>query len=127
MIKDISDRPDIEHLVNHFYYQVRGNPLLAPIFEKTIGKQWDSHLPKMYSFWSSILLNEDSYKGNPLKKHIELAGKFKLEKIHFETWVELFHASVDDLYQGPKAIEIKERASSIAQIMQSKICNPHAF
>lgn len=121
MIKDISQRADIENLVNHFYSQVRGNHLLAPIFEKSIGNHWDSHLPKMYSFWSSILLNDDSYKGNPLKKHFELAEKFKLEKIHFETWVQLFHASVDELYQGPKAIEIKERASSIAQVMQSKI------
>ncbi len=124
---DISDRADIEKLVNHFYTQIRTNAMLGPIFEKAIGDHWDSHLPKMYSFWSSILLKEDSYKGNPLKKHIELARKFKLEKIHFETWVELFQASVDELYQGPKAIEIKERASSIAQIMQSKICNPHAF
>lgn len=127
MIKDISERAEIENLVNHFYTRIRSNSLLGPIFDNAIGDHWDTHLPIMYSFWSSIILNEDSFKGNPLKKHIELAGKFNLEKIHFETWVELFHASVDELYQGPKAIEIKERASSIAQVMQSKICNPHAF
>ena len=39
---------------------------------------------------------------------------------HFEHWVIVFTTTVDQLFVGEKAIEIKERALNIAQVIQYK-------
>jgi len=46
----------IRHLVDAFYAKVRVDPELAPIFERAILGNWDSHLATMYDFWSSVML-----------------------------------------------------------------------
>jgi hemoglobin len=40
---------------------------------------------------------------------------------HFQRWTELFTATVDEMYKGEKAELIKQRAMSIATVMQIKI------
>jgi hemoglobin len=75
----------------------------------------------MYSFWSGILLDDHAYAGNPMIKHIALDKKFPLKKEHFEVWLRLFYATVDELFKGMKAEEAKSRAAIIAQITQRKI------
>ena len=37
-----------------------------------------------------------------------------VEKAHFDRWLELFLATVDELFAGPKAKEAKGRALSVA-------------
>jgi len=44
-----------------------------------------------------------------------------LQKQHFETWLKYFNESVDELFEGEKAFLAKERALSIATVMQIKI------
>ena len=39
---------------------------------------------------------------------------------HFEHWVHLFTATVDTLFEGEKATEIKERALNIANVIMYK-------
>lgn len=58
MKKDIQNRPDIELLVNTFYEKAREDKVLGYIFDNVAKTDWESHLPKMYSFWASILLGE---------------------------------------------------------------------
>jgi hemoglobin len=40
---------------------------------------------------------------------------------HFEHWISLFHATVDELFHGENAELIKDRAQTIAAIMVTKI------
>jgi hemoglobin len=70
---DIQNRADIELLVNTFYEKVRENKVLGYIFENVVQIDWENHLPRMYSFWASLLLSEHSFSGNPMQKHIELS------------------------------------------------------
>jgi len=112
--KDIIDRKDIEVLVDRFYDQVQADPLLAPVFSHV---HWEKHLPVMYSFWSSMLLGEGSYRGNPFQKHVHLP----ITAAHFEQWIKLFVRIVDEEFQGPQAEEIKQRAGSIAHVFQYKM------
>ena len=58
---DITEKADVIRLVNAFYEQVRRNDRLRPIFEDVAQVDWPVHLPKMYAFWSSLLLGEHDY------------------------------------------------------------------
>lgn len=114
MEKDIENRSDIELLVNKFYGKVQADPLLAPQFSHL---DWDKHLPIMYSFWSSMMLGEQSYRGNPFQKHISLP----IQADHFQQWLKLFTETVDEHFAGEKADEIKMRALSIAGVFQHRM------
>lgn len=69
---DITTRADIETLVNSFYDKVKKDEVIGYIFSENIGMDWSHHLPRMYSFWALILLEEPGYTGNTISKHIEL-------------------------------------------------------
>ncbi|HEX5625065.1 MAG TPA: group III truncated hemoglobin [Saprospiraceae bacterium] len=116
-LQDIGERKDIETLVNAFYTKVRENPVIGFIFNDVARVDWDHHLPKMYAFWSSILLGEHSYHGNPMIKHVELSRKTELGESQFAEWIQLFNQTVDELFAGEKAEEAKIRAASIARLM----------
>lgn len=120
-MKDIQDKSDIRLLVDSFYEKVRQNSLLAHIFEEVAQVDWQLHLPKMYAFWASILLDEHSYEGNPMLRHIELSKICPLGETEFEEWLQLFYQTVDELFEGEKAQEAKLRAANIARRMLYKI------
>lgn len=114
MKEDIRIREDIQLLVNQFYDKVNKDSLLNPVFGHV---DWETHLPVMYNFWSSMLLGDRTYEGNPFQKHINLPIQSK----HFDCWLELFVDTVNENFMGAKAEEAKERARSIAQVFQYKM------
>jgi|SRR5436190_5429527 len=113
-LKDITDRSDVVRLVDAFYAKVRVDAFLAPVF---VNLDWHNHVPTMYNFWSSMLLGEASYQGNPLQKHLHLDITSK----HFETWLEIFEETVDELFDGTLAAEAKVRTRAIAKIFQHRM------
>lgn len=113
-LKDIVTREDIVILVDDFYGRVNADPLLAPRFSHV---DWQKHLPVMYNFWSSMMLGEQSYRGNPFEKHVNIP----IGQEHFARWLKLFFDTVDEKFDGSKAEEIKMRAQSIAQVFQHKM------
>lgn len=114
MKKEIQSRAEIQLLVDSFYHKVNADELLGPAFAHV---DWPHHLPIMYNFWSSVLLGEMSYSGNPLAKHMNLA----IGKEHFSRWLELFTATVDEHFEGYNATEAKNRAHTVAQLFQYKM------
>jgi hemoglobin len=56
-----------------------------------------------------------------MQPHMALHQKSTLAKHHFDTWLGYFKQTVDELFQGQNAFIIKERATSIATVMQIKI------
>lgn len=114
MKKDITNRDDIKLLVDRFYDQVKVDPTIGPIFAHV---DWPHHLPIMYNFWSSMLLGDQSYMGNPFQKHLPLP----LKTGHFQQWLKLFIKTVDENFEGQKAEEVKMRANSIAGIFQHRM------
>jgi hemoglobin len=111
---DILQRRDIQVLVDKFYEKVNADPLLGPVFSHV---NWPHHLPVMYDFWSSLLLGDQSYRGNPLQKHLRL----NIERAHFNRWLALFEETVDAHFEGEKAEEVKTRAQAIAGVFQFKM------
>jgi len=121
MKNDISNRNDIIILVDTFYKNVVLNEQIGPIFTDVAKVDWAHHLPKMYDFWESILFGKAIYKGNPMLTHFTLNEQTPLQTEAFETWKNLFFKNVDDLFTGPNAELIKQKAQSIADLMQFKI------
>lgn len=121
--KELKERSDIEQLVNEFYNKVRKNEQIGPIFESKAEVNWQKHLPKMYDFWESILLDTYNYSGNPMAVHENLHQKFILKKEDFDTWRSLFVQTVDEFFEGNLAERAKQRAMSISTVMQMKILN----
>lgn len=118
---DIATREDIILLVNTFYDGIRAHALLGPIFNEIAQVNWEAHLPKMYSFWSSLLLGEHSFTGNPMATHVNLSKSVPLTEKEFSAWIILFDATVNNLFEGEKAEEAKTRAANIARLMMFKI------
>lgn len=121
MKPDISSKEDIKLLVDTFYNKVQANATLGYIFNDVAKLNWDEHLPKMYSFWGSLLLQEHTYTGNPMKIHVELSKITTMSNAEFSEWLTLFSETVDELFEGSTAEEAKTRAANIARLMQHKI------
>lgn len=112
--RDIQNRDDVVRMVDLFYDKVRQDELLAPVFSQLV---WPKHMPTMYSFWSSILLGDQSYQGNPFQKHIDLP----ITGAHFERWLKLFTQAVQECAEGPVANEAVNRAKTIAALFQHRL------
>lgn len=119
--KDISSRDDIVKLVDQFYEKVLDDETIGYIFKDVAKIDIESHMPRMYDFWESTVLNKTTYRGNPMKVHLDLNEKERLKKAHFDQWLALFNATVDEVFRGEKAELAKTRALSIATVMQIKL------
>ena len=119
-MKDITNRNDIEKLVNRFYEKVLADDSISHFFTDVVAVDWEKHFPVMYDFWEGIVFEKALYKGNAMQTHVHLNQKQKLEKHHFDKWLALFTATVDEHFVGPKAELAKTRALSIATVIQLK-------
>lgn len=120
MKTDIKNRSDIEKLVNTFYDKIQSNAEIGYFFNDVAKVNWKEHLPKMYNFWENILFSMGDYNGNPMIKHKELHEKSKMNQGLFQLWNVLFNETVDELFVGEKAEEIKRRSMNIAAAMMYK-------
>jgi len=115
-VADITGDEDIKRLVDSFYETIREDDLLGPVFNERV-EDWSKHLPTMYAFWGNMLFSKKGYQGNPMAKHINLP----VDHEHFERWVALFTANVDELFTGEKAEQAKGAAKSIAHTFQIRM------
>ena len=118
---DIQSREDVELLVNTFYKKVLEDSIIKHFFTEVVEISWEKHMPIMYNFWESVLLDNPVYKGNPMTKHIALDEKSPMEKIHFDRWEELWHETLDELFQGKKVELAKQRAEQVKGLMMYKV------
>ena len=121
MKNDITNKGDIKLLVDTFYDKVKTNSVIGHIFNDIAKVDWEHHLPKMYSFWESLLLGEKGFTGNPMQKHIELSKLTAMTETQFSEWVLIFTQTTDELFEGIKADGAKTRAANIARLMLYKI------
>ncbi len=120
MKTDIRNKKDIEKLVNAFYNNIKTDAFISYYFTDVAQVNWEEHLPKMYDFWENILFCTGNYNGNPMMSHKELHEKSPMTKEQFKYWTTLFTSTVDKLFEGSKAEEIKSRAINISFVMMYK-------
>jgi len=123
--KDIQTRTDIEYLIQHFYEKALIDQEIGFIFTDIAKIDLESHLPHLFDFWENILLKPNGYKRNVLKVHVDLNEKVQLNAEHFERWLDLFSTTVDTLFEGIIANSAKNKALSIAAVMQTKLHHPN--
>ncbi len=121
MKTDIKNRQDIETLINTFYNKVKVDETIGYFFNDVVAINWEKHLAKMYDFWENVIFNTGTYEGNPMQQHQNIHKKSAMSKAHFNHWLRLFNTTVDELFEGEKAEQTKQRATSIATVMQIKI------
>jgi len=119
--KDISTSEDVQLLVYSFYERALVDDDIGSIFQEQIGMDLKNHLPIICSFWDSVLLGKNNFKRNPILKHIELAKKVELKKVHFDRWLALWEVSISFHFTGPIAEMAWKRAKVMAQLMLYKI------
>lgn len=115
---DLGTREDITRFVDRFYTRVRADGVLGPIFDDIAQVDWTTHLPRMYDFWESVLFGKALFKGDPLTVHQTVGALIPLTPDIFDRWIALFHATVDELFEGAMADETKVRALRIADVLQ---------
>lgn len=120
-MNDLKTKDDICQLVEAFYAKAKKDDLIAHFFNEVVVFDWEEHIPVVVSFWEKILLGKGNYQGNPMTKHIALNQLSPIKKVHFERWLEIWGNTINELFEGEKAEEAKERAKSIAAIMQFKL------
>jgi hemoglobin len=121
MKPDIKSREDIELLVDEFYKQVLTNKVIGSFFTDVVQLDWEKHIPVMYSFWETVLLQRATYSGNPIVKHVALNQKAKLEQKHFTEWIQLWNNTIDKYFSGSVATEAIKRADTMGKLMWYKI------
>jgi len=111
---DLADRADVAVLVDAFYRRVFEDPMIGPIFTDVARMDLDHHLPIITDFWDTVLFNSRAYRRDLLQLHLALNRRFPLEARHFERWLALWSATVDEHYAGRRAELAKTQGRRIA-------------
>ncbi len=119
MKKKITNREEIELLVDTFYGKVQKDDLIGPIFDRVIEDRWPHHLQKMYQFWETILFEDQyTYRGRPFPPHISLG----LTEEHFDRWLSLFTETLAENFEADETTEkAQKQAQTMATLFQSKL------
>ncbi|MGK0188831.1 MAG: hemoglobin [Verrucomicrobiales bacterium] len=115
------DRAGIVLLVNRFYDRIRVDDQLGPVFSDVANVNWESHLPRMYDFWDTVLFRSGTFRGNPIEAHAKLISQTDMSKAKFDHWLELFRETVAELFEGENAGHIVRCAEDMANVLYSKI------
>ena len=119
---DIKNRQDVSLLINSFYKKIRKDEILGPIFNGII-TDWDAHLVLLTDFWETQLFLRRKYYGNPVTAHQEVDDKMKhgINPEHFGLWLNLWFATIDELFEGETAWIAKNRAQKMSTMLYMKM------
>ena len=122
-VGDIDDRDDCERLVRAFYGRAMRDPIIGWIFVDIAQLDLEAHVPRITSFWETILLTAGSYSGGAFRPHADLHARVGLKAGHFERWVWLWRTTVDDLFAGQRAELAKRHAERVAAAFHARLEN----
>ena len=67
----------------------------------------------------SVTFNAGRYSGRPVPAHVKLKG---LDRDHFERWLGLFRATLQDVASNPAAVDfMMEKAERIADSLKMAV------
>jgi hemoglobin len=118
---DIELRADCERLVRAFYGRALTDPIIGFIFVDVARLDLEAHVPKVASFWETILLGGHSYAGGAFRPHAEIHAQVPLRRGHFERWLWLWNETVDELFTGPRAELAKAHAARVAGAFHARL------
>src|SRR3954451_7555550 len=114
-------RADCEQLVRAFYGRALEDPIIGFIFVDVAKLDLESHVPRITSFWETILLGTRSYAGGAFRPHAQLHAKVRLREGHFAQWLNLWCRTVDELFAGERAELAKAHAHRVAHAFLGRL------
>ena len=118
---DIETRADVERLVRAFYGRALTDPIIGFIFTDVAQLDLEAHVPEIASFWETILLGAQSYRGGAFRPHAALHMRVRLREGHFTRWLVLWGQTVDELFAGERAELAKAHAQRVARAFLGRL------
>jgi hemoglobin len=106
---------DLHETLIAFYALVKTEPLLAPYFE---GIDMIAHMPRIESFWATLIFHTGSYSGSAFQPHLAMPG---LTGQHFARWLATLETTLDARFVGASTEQMKALAHRIAYSMQLRL------
>ena len=119
--RDIETRADCERLVRTFYGRALKDPIIGFLFTDVARLDLEAHVPRITSFWETILLGAQTYGGGAFRPHAALHMKAPLRRAHFEQWLNLWRVTVDELFAGERAELAKAHATRVARAFHERV------
>lgn len=120
-IRDIETRADCEALVRAFYGRALTDEVIGWLFTDVAHLDLEAHVPRITSFWETVLLGARTYGGGAFRPHAALHARAPLRRGHFERWLYLWNATVDALFAGPRAELAKAHAARVARAFAARL------
>jgi hemoglobin len=102
----------LERLVRAFYERARRDPEIGAKFDAV--RDWEEHIARITSFWSSVALLTGRYHGQPLAPHMKL----DLHPRHFARWLVLWEQTVRETCPRQAVDYLVDKARRIATSME---------
>jgi hemoglobin len=120
-LRDIETRADCERLVRAFYGRALEDPIIGFIFVDVAKLDLEAHVPRITSFWETILLGAQTYGGGAFGPHAALHARVTLRQGHFDRWLQLWFGTVDELFAGERANLAKIHALRVARAFHDRL------
>jgi len=120
-LKDIESRSDIETVLVSFYQKAFTDNLMGRFFTEVVPLNLTTHLPVITDFWEAVIFNTHSYRKNVMEIHQHIHQLSSIKKQHLDRWVQIFTITIDEHFAGEKTNLMKQRAASIATLMDIKL------
>jgi hemoglobin len=108
-----ADEARLAALVDRFYDKVRTDPLLGPVFNPVV-HDWDAHKRTLVSFWCSVALGAQSYRGSPMAAH----RPHPIRDQHFDHWLLLWRETAREVLDDTSATRMIEYAERIGRSLR---------
>jgi hemoglobin len=115
-MRDIETYNDCLLLIRKFYDKLLHDEQISHFFTEL---DLSTHIPKVADFWAFVLIDKPGYSNNMMTAHARL----DLKEPDFQRWLELFHETIHELFEGEKADLAIERSKLIAWTMKTKMNN----
>ncbi len=109
------DDAALERLVRAFYARARRDAVIGHLFDGV--HDWEGHIERIATFWSSVALLTGRYHGQPLSAHVSLG----LKRAHFVRWLELFEETARELCDPSAVALLMEKARRVAASFEMAI------
>jgi hemoglobin len=119
--RDIDTREDCERLVRDFYSRAFRDPIIGFLFTDVAHLDLEAHVPRITSFWETILLGAQTYSGGAFAPHAALHAKVPLRAGHFDRWVWLWTQTVVEHFRGPHADLAVHHARRVAAAFHARL------
>ena len=121
MKKDVAAREDLIQILEAFYKKAYKDELIGRFFTDVVPLDLETHIPDIADFWEGIVLNNFRYRKNVMEIHRHIHELSHIKKEHLDRWVQLFTETVSEQFEGNNAELMKQRARSVATLMDIKL------